>query len=94
MYVQVELPVDTAENVFLVPQEGVVRDRRGRPVAWVVGADGTVEERALTVLEDRGSDWVVSEGLSAGDQVIVAGFQKTAPGGKAAPEERAQPAAQ
>ncbi len=89
MYVQVEMPVEVARNVFLVPQEGVVRDRRGRPVAWVVNADGVIEERSLSILQDRDDNWVVEEGLSAGDRVVVAGFQKAAPGATVAPEERA-----
>jgi membrane fusion protein (multidrug efflux system) len=92
MYVQVEMPTQQLEGVFLVPQEGVMRDRRGRPVAWVVSDDNTVEERVLTVLQDRGADWVVSEGLKAGDRMVVAGFQKTGPGATVTPDER-QPAA-
>ncbi|TNC47299.1 efflux RND transporter periplasmic adaptor subunit [Rubellimicrobium rubrum] len=89
MYVQAEMPTGTADGVFLVPQEGVGRDRRGRPTAMVVNAEDVVEERLLTVLEDRGSDWIVSEGLAAGDRVIVAGLQKTGPGATVAPEELA-----
>ena len=88
MYVQVEMPVEVAQNVFLVPQEGVIRDRRGRPVAWVVNADGVIEERSLSILQDRSSDWVVDEGLSAGDRIVVAGFQKAAPGATVRPQER------
>jgi membrane fusion protein (multidrug efflux system) len=87
MYVQVEMPTGTMDGVFLVPQEGVGRDRRGRPTAMVVNAENVVEERQLTVLEDRGSDWIVSEGLAAGDRVIVAGLQKTGPGATVAPED-------
>ena len=94
MYVQVEMPVDVAENAILVPQEGVVRDRRGRPNAWVVNAEGVIEERPLTILQDRGDDWVVSEGLAAGDRVVVEGFQKAAPGAPVTPEERAKDPAQ
>ena len=78
-----------AENVFLVPQEGVIRDRRGRPLAWVVNGDGVIEAREITILQDRASDWVVDRGLEAGEKVIVAGFQKTAPGATVAPQERA-----
>ncbi|PKQ13658.1 MAG: efflux RND transporter periplasmic adaptor subunit [Alphaproteobacteria bacterium HGW-Alphaproteobacteria-1] len=89
MYVQVEMPVEVARDVYLVPQEGVVRDRRGRPMAWVVNTDGVIEERALNVIQDRGNSWVVDEGLNPGDRVMVAGFQKTAPGATVAPEERA-----
>jgi membrane fusion protein (multidrug efflux system) len=89
MYVQVEMPLEVVEDVYLVPQEGVVRDRRGRPMAWVVNGEGVIEERALSVIQDRGNDWVVDEGLNPGDRIVVAGFQKTAPGATVAPEERA-----
>nr|WP_306152996.1 efflux RND transporter periplasmic adaptor subunit [Roseovarius sp. MMSF_3281] len=88
MYVQVELPVGTAEDVLLVPQEAVQRDRRGRPITWVVNGDNVVKEQQVTILQDRGSDWVVTGGLEDGDRVIVAGFQKTAVGATVAPEER------
>ncbi len=92
MYVQVEMPTGTAENVFLVPQEGVTRDRRGNPTALVVNAENVVEERALTIVQDRGSDWIVSDGLAPGDRVIVSGLQSAAPGATVAAEERTEAA--
>jgi membrane fusion protein (multidrug efflux system) len=88
MYVQVVMPTTTAQNIFLVPQEGVNRDRRGRPTSLVVNADNVVELREIDIIEDRGSDWVVDAGLEPGDRVIVEGFQKTAPGATVTPEER------
>jgi len=88
MYVQVEMPVEVAKGVYLVPQEGVIRDRRGRPLAWVVNAEGVIEEHTLDVIQDRGNAWVVNEGLNPGDRVVVAGFQKIAPGAAVTPEER------
>ena len=93
MYVQVEMPQGVVKGAILVPQEGVTRDRRGRPVAMVVTAGNTVESRDLTVQRDQGSDWVVTEGLAAGDKVIVEGLQKVSPGMVVAPEERADPTA-
>ncbi len=92
MYVQVEMPTARAEDVYLVPQEGVGRDRKGQPTALVVGDGNVVEQRTLTILQDRGAAWVVSEGVVPGDRVIVAGLQKVAPGATVAPQTR-QPAA-
>ena len=54
-----------------------------------VNGEGVVEERQLTVLQDMGDDWVVSEGLQPGDQLIVAGLQKVQPGATVNVEERA-----
>ncbi|TCM86158.1 efflux RND transporter periplasmic adaptor subunit [Rhodovulum steppense] len=92
MYVQVEMPQGVIENAILAPQSAIGRDRRGRPTALVVTPENIVEERALTVLRDRGTDWIVTEGLADGDRIIVAGLQKVAPGAAVAPEERAEPA--
>ena len=89
MYVQVEMPQGVARDAILAPQEGVSRDRRGRPTALVVNAENVVELRELTVLAARGSDWIVTGGLAAGDRIIVAGLQKTGPGATVVPEERA-----
>ena len=93
MYVQVEMPQGVIEDAVLVPQEGVSRDRRGNPTAMVVGADNVVEQRTLTIVSDRGSDWIVTDGINEGDRVIVEGLQKIAVGAPVAPEERAEQAA-
>ena len=74
---------------MLAPQEGVTRDRRGRPVALVVNDDNIVEERLLDIQQDHGNQWVVSEGLADGDRIIVEGVQRIGPGMTVAPEERA-----
>ncbi|RVV99952.1 efflux RND transporter periplasmic adaptor subunit [Mesobaculum littorinae] len=89
MYVQVEMPTTQAEGVYLAPQEGVTRDRRGNPLAMVVSDEGVVESRQLTVLQDRGSDWIVSDGLEPGDRIVVAGMSAAQPGAQVTPEERA-----
>ncbi|WP_108662304.1 efflux RND transporter periplasmic adaptor subunit [Acuticoccus kandeliae] len=88
MYVQVQMPQGVADNVVLAPQEGVARDRRGRPTAYVVGADNVVEERVLTIEQSQGADWIVTDGLKDGDRMIVEGVQKVRPGATVAPQER------
>lgn len=88
MYVQVEVPEAAIPNAILAPQEGVSRNRRGVPTAYIVNDQNVVEERTLTVVGDQGPFWVVSQGLEPGDKVIVAGLQKIAPGATVAPQER------
>lgn len=88
MYVQAEIPQAQLKDVILAPQEGVSRDRRGRPVALVVNADNIVEQRELEIVQDRGDDWVVTDGLSNGDRLIVEGVQRIGPGMPVTPEER------
>jgi membrane fusion protein (multidrug efflux system) len=88
MYVQAEMPSGSVKNAFLVPQEGVGRNRRGQPTALIVQDDGTVDLRELTVRQDRGQFWVVTGGLKDGDRIVVEGLQKASPGAKVTPEER------
>ena len=42
----------------------------------VVGADGKVAPRPVKVGAAQGDQWVVLDGLKAGEQVMVDGFQK------------------
>ena len=46
----------------------------------VVGADGKVSPRPVKVGSAQDGQWIVLEGLKAGEQVMVDGFQKLQPG--------------
>lgn len=80
MYVRAEVGTGNLKNAILAPQTGVSRDPRGRAIAFIVNAEGKVEQRYLQVERTIGTDWVVTEGLTAGDKVIVEGLQKIQPG--------------
>ncbi|MGI0152110.1 efflux RND transporter periplasmic adaptor subunit [Pseudidiomarina sp. WS423] len=80
MYVRTEIASGELQQAILAPQTGVTRDPRGRAIAMVVNQTGEVEQRYLTVQGTVGSDWIVTDGLTAGDQVIVEGLQKIQPG--------------
>ncbi|VDS09080.1 putative efflux pump periplasmic linker TtgA precursor [Paracoccus haematequi] len=88
MFVLADIPQAQLKDAILAPQEGVSRDRRGRPVAMVVNDQNLVEERALEIAQDHGNQWVVTKGLAAGDRIIVAGVQRIAPGAPVTPQER------
>ncbi len=91
LYVEVELPQDTAKDAVLVPQSAVMRNAKGEAFAWIV-EDGKVAVRPLTILTGSGNFWVTSSGLKAGDALITSGFQKIAPG--AAVQIAAEPSAE
>jgi membrane fusion protein (multidrug efflux system) len=46
----------------------------------VVGADGKVAARPVKTGDAQGNNWIVTDGLNAGDTVIVEGLQKVKPG--------------
>ena len=97
MYVRARLAQGVDDSAILVPHAAVTRDARGEALVMVVNAEGKVEPRTIRTAESRGSAWVVTEGLAAGDRVIVKGLQKVRPGATVKAEEAmaaAEPAAQ
>ncbi|WP_251008032.1 efflux RND transporter periplasmic adaptor subunit [Sphingobium sp. BHU LFT2] len=58
----------------------------------VLGADGTVINRPVTLGTLLGERWIVQSGLKAGERVIVEGWQKVRPGQKARDAASSQPA--
>ena len=75
LYVRVQLEQAQATNAIKLPQQAVTRTAQGDTVS-VVDADGKIEKRKITVGSSQGSNWVVLDGLKAGEQVMVDGFQK------------------
>ncbi len=75
LYVRVRLEQAQASNALMLPQQAVTRSGTGDSV-MVVGADGKVTPRPVKVGNAQGSQWVILDGLKAGDQVMVDGFQK------------------
>jgi membrane fusion protein (multidrug efflux system) len=80
MYVRAVLPEGVRDNGVLAPQRGIMRDQRGNASALVVGSDGKVQPRVVHVSRTIGDQWLVDDGLAAGDQLIVEGLQKIQPG--------------
>lgn len=80
MYVRAVVGDGERKDALLVPQQGVSRDQKGQTMAMVVTADNKVEPRQVRVSRAIGNQWLVEEGLAAGDRVIVEGLQKIQPG--------------
>ena len=67
------------KSALVIPQSAVQLDQAGRYVL-VVNPDKKVEQRRITTGAERGREVVVTEGLKAGELVIVEGIQKVRPG--------------
>ena len=80
MYVRARLDEGVLSNGVLAPQQGIARDPKGNATALVVDAQGKVESRDVKVSRTIGDQWLIDEGLSGGDRVIVEGLQKVQPG--------------
>jgi membrane fusion protein, multidrug efflux system len=85
-YVRTRLVGAVRPNAILVPQRAVQQGAKGQ-FLWVVNKAGKAEQRPVAVGDWHGDNWFISQGLVAGDQVIVDGALRLAPdaGVKAAP---------
>jgi membrane fusion protein (multidrug efflux system) len=92
MYVMAHIAEGVIEQGILVSQRAVTRDVHGQATALVVGADDTVELRVVTTGRTIGDAWLISDGLKAGERVIVEGLQRVQPGMAVHPVPFAAPA--
>ena len=75
MYVRVRLEQAETPTGIVVPQQAVQRGSTGDSVL-VVDAEGRVMPRTVKIGAAQDGNWVVLDGLKAGEMVIVDGFQK------------------
>jgi membrane fusion protein (multidrug efflux system) len=74
MFVKAVFEQAVQPNAFLVPQPGVQRDFDGSAYVYIVGPDNKAVRRKVAAERTFGTNWVVTEGLKAGDRVIVQGL--------------------
>lgn len=93
MYVRVRLQQGTDTQALLVPQQAIQRTGDGLSTLMLV-KDGKVSSMAVAVGAQVGGSSIITQGLAAGDVVIVEGFQKIRPGAPVQPMPwKADPAA-
>ena len=73
------------QNAFLVPQEAVSRTPRGEASVFLVGPNNKAVQRDVKAERTQGRFWVVTQGLKAGDKVIVQGLNLLRPGAPIVP---------
>ena len=79
MFVKAYVKGAVRPGAIAIPQKAVQETANGH-VVYVVGAENKAELRPVMVGEWIGDDWIINQGLKAGEQVIVDGFQRLAPG--------------
>ena len=78
-YGRIRASVRTQNAALLVPQRAVIEIQGGYQVA-VVGGDNKVSIRPVAVGERVGKMWIITEGLKAGERVVVEGLMKVRDG--------------
>jgi membrane fusion protein (multidrug efflux system) len=85
-YGKVRAVIRTQQGALLVPQRAVTELQGGFQVA-TVDDQNKVNIRVVKVGDRVGSQWVIADGLTPGERVIVEGVQKVRPGLQVNPKQ-------
>ena len=80
------------KDALLVPQRATTRTAAGELVVWVLDTGNTAQQVIIKTDGSYEEDWVVTDGLSAGQIVVTEGYQKLSPGAEVIPSFPAQKA--
>jgi membrane fusion protein (multidrug efflux system) len=86
MYVRVQIEQGIDTDAIAVPQQAIQRNVGGGSEVFVVKDDNRVAVQPVRTGGVQDGHWLVTEGLKAGDKVVVEGFQKFAAGDKVRPQ--------
>lgn len=90
LFVHARLARTQDSETILVSQKSVSRNADGSVTVWVVDGENKVSIRPIKIADAVGDQWRVTEGLKAGDRVVVEGVMKIQPGAVVKPVESAQ----
>lgn len=90
MYVRVLIEQGIDTDAIALPQQAIQRNGGGGSEVFVVKDDNRVAVQAVRTGSVQDGQWLVTDGLKAGDKVVVEGFQKFAPGDKVRPQSWAE----
>jgi membrane fusion protein, multidrug efflux system len=86
MYVRVLIEQGIDTDAIAVPQQAIQRNGGGGSEVFVVRDDNRAVTQPVRTGSLQGGQWFVTEGLKAGDRVVVEGFQKFAAGDRVRPQ--------
>ncbi|MEG0870066.1 MAG: efflux RND transporter periplasmic adaptor subunit [Hafnia sp.] len=78
-FVRIKLDAGNYDNAYLVPQSAVLQSDKGRFV-YTVSSDNHVSITPVETGPWSGINWVITDGLKDGDQIIVDNLIKLSPG--------------
>lgn len=91
MFVTANLAQAINTTAYLVPQQAIARDPKGNATLWVVGPGNTAVQRTVVAERTEGQNWVVTQGLGAGEKVITQGVGNLREGAKIKPVPASTP---
>jgi len=75
MFITASFSAGSYDGAYRVPQRAIQRTQRGEAYVYLIDDQNVAQEQPVTIRESRGTDWIISEGLTPGARVVVSGFQ-------------------
>jgi len=79
MFARIAVQSEVRAGAFLIPQRAV-QQMLDKTIITIVGEGDKTETRPVTMGAKYGNMWVVEEGLTGNERIVVEGFLKTPPG--------------
>lgn len=77
-FLAIEVSGLSMPQAIAVPKSGVLFGQHGAMV-WVIGDDAKAQPRPIKIQESWNDHWIVSEGVSPGERIVVEGIMKVRP---------------
>ncbi|MEP1448225.1 MAG: efflux RND transporter periplasmic adaptor subunit [Paraglaciecola sp.] len=87
MFVRTEVNEAINKHAILVPQQGIFHSATGEAYAYVINDNNLIEKRQVQTVEPFENKWVIANGLSVNDKLLVEGSAKVRPGAEVNPVE-------
>ena len=84
MYVNIIINEAVSTKAILVPQQGISFDEKGNATAMIVNKNNEVERRVIIIDRTMEDFWLIKEGFTVGEHLIVEGLNKVKTGDKIA----------
>lgn len=79
MYVRVNMSRAKIDNALLVPEQAIQHDISGKPQVTVVDQKGQTQTKSIQTGQRYQNNYVVTQGLMAGEKVVVEGGDRIQP---------------
>lgn len=76
MFVRATIQGAIDTKAFLLPQQAVSRDSKANPIITLVKDDNTTIKQMITTQRAIGNKWLVTNGISNNDKIIIEGLNK------------------
>ena len=76
MFVKATIQGAIDTKAFLLPQQAVLRDSKANPIVTLLQENNSIKKQMITIERAIGNKWLVTNGISNNDRIIIEGLNK------------------